>query len=188
MRCREGDSHQQVAPNSLLSCGAQAHWLLGLARLTLCFPATGNPSSSMWEVVLLGVHVQLVCGRQRLIWLSFLKPCMFSGSLTGLELTKQEPDMGGLGTEKVTIGDFLGSRMPVKHSALRYSVTHTHSALPLTWEMLTPVSLSTLSGRRLKMSSTSPVTLAAPTVPLPLDTSVILLAEVRGPLISSATW
>ena len=58
----------------------------------------------------------------------------------------------------------------------------------LTWEMLTPVSLSTLSGRRLRMSSTSPVTLAAPMAPLPVDTSVILLAEVKGPLISSATW
>lgn len=51
-----------------------------------------------------------------------------------------------------------------------------------------PVSLSTFSGRQLRMSSTSPVTLAAPTAPLPLDTSVILLAEVKGPLISSATW
>lgn len=125
MRCREGDSHQQVALNSLLSCGAQAHWLLGLARLTLCFPAMGNPSSSMSEVVLLCVHVQLVCGRQRLIWLSFLKPCMFSGSLTGLELTKHAPDMGGLDTEKVTVGDFLGSRMPYCIARLRYSVTHT---------------------------------------------------------------
>jgi hypothetical protein len=38
------------------------------------------------------------------------------------------------------------------------------------------------------MSNTSPVTLDAPTVPLPLDTNVILLAEVKGPLISSATW
>lgn len=65
---------------------------------------------------------------------------------------------------------------------------HTHTGSTLTWEMLTPVSLSTLSGKRLRMSSTSPVTLAAPTVPFPLDTSVILLAEVRGPLISSATW
>lgn len=51
-----------------------------------------------------------------------------------------------------------------------------------------PVSLSTLSGRRLRMSRTSPVTLAAPTAPLPLDTSVIFLVEVKGPLISSATW
>lgn len=58
----------------------------------------------------------------------------------------------------------------------------------LTWEMLMPVSLSMLSGRWLRMSSTSPVTLAAPTAPLPLDTSVIFLVEVKGPLISSATW
>lgn len=88
----------------------------------------------------------------------------------------------------LSAGPVLGLRI----TCPRNPEIHRKSAAPtletLTWEMLTPVSLSTLSGRRLRMSSTSPVTLAAPTVPPPLDTNVILLAEVKGPLISSATW
>lgn len=58
----------------------------------------------------------------------------------------------------------------------------------VTWEMLTPVSFSTASGRRVMMSSTSPDSLAAPTSPSPLDTMVTLLASHKGLLISSAIW
>lgn len=71
------------------------------------------------------------------------------------------------------------------------SVAHIN-CLPLTClhqrtrEMLTPVSFSTAAGSLVMMSSTSPVSLAAPTSEPPLDTIVTLLAAVRGLLISSA--
>lgn len=58
----------------------------------------------------------------------------------------------------------------------------------VTWEMLTPVSFSTASGRWVMMSSTSPDSLAAPTSPPPLDTMVTFLASHSGLLISSAIW
>lgn len=54
--------------------------------------------------------------------------------------------------------------------------------------MSTPVIDFTNSGTLLTIDSTSPVNLAAPTSPLPLDTIVIFLACDNGAATSAATY
>lgn len=68
------------------------------------------------------------------------------------------------------------------------SVSHLSftQTLQLTWEMRMPVSFSTAAGSLVMISSTSPVSLAAPTSEPPLDTIVIFWAAHSGLLISSA--
>lgn len=56
-----------------------------------------------------------------------------------------------------------------------------------TREMSTPVIDLTNSGTLLTIWSTSPVNLAAPTSPVPLDTIVIFLACDNGAATSAAT-
>lgn len=57
----------------------------------------------------------------------------------------------------------------------------------LTLVMSTPVILLTMSGTLVMMSSTSPVSLPAPTSPSPLATIVIFLVWDRGAATSAAT-
>ena len=57
----------------------------------------------------------------------------------------------------------------------------------LTLVMSTPVILLTMSGTRVMMSSTSPVSRPAPTSPSPLATIVIFLVWDSGAATSAAT-
>ena len=57
-----------------------------------------------------------------------------------------------------------------------------------TFEMLMPVRFSTTNGIFSMMSRTSPVTLAAPTDPLPDDTIVIFFVLLKGAEISAAIY
>ena len=103
---------------------------------------------------------------------------------------------------------FLSGLVP--HSALWVDTathTHTHTTDCSTWSlnwsvnthnsvdsdmltlvMLTPVRPSTVFGSLSITSSTSPVNLAAPTSPLPIDTIFTAFVCASGAAISAATW